>query len=387
MYGSNGGGKSNYIDGLAFMKDFVINSSKQKQANESIEVTPFLLSTETIYKPSTFEIEASVSGIHYKYRFSVNYERVHSEYLAIVTGKKERSLFERTYHKKEHDYSFFISEDFKKSDPIDPKIVRDNALLISVSSQFNGEVAQAIVDWFQSIKILSGTNYLEYIDYTAKLLDEPGAGTTLKRLLVEANLGFIDVEIERKTLTPDMLEGFPSEMKKTLLSMNKDLVRIKTVHAKREKNGRTVGEVQFDLMTDESLGSQKFFALLGPIYDSLKNGHLLIIDELDARLHPYVSRLILDFYLTPANNPRNAQFIFTTHNPQFLNKDILRRDQLLFVNKSEEECSEIYSIYSHEKNLRNDASYDKEYLSGELGAVPFDEKQKEKGKQLRIWQI
>lgn len=385
MYGANGGGKSNFLEGLSFMKYFVINSSKQKQANEAIEVTPFLLSTETLNKASYFEIEIFKSNVHYKYDFVVDNKRVYKEILSKYEGKKEKVLFQRDYVHDKTEYEFQISNEFKETDPIDPKIVRENALLISVSSQFNGKVSQDIVDWFQSITLLSGTNYLEYIDYTAELLEKPSSGNTIKRLLVEANLGFIDVEIEKKTITADMLDGIPSEMKKVLLSMKKDIVRVKTIHAKREKNGRTVGQVEFDLLNDESLGSQKFFALLGPIYDSLKNGNLLIIDELDARLHPYVSKLILDFYLSEFNNPHHAQFIFTTHNPQFLNKDILRRDQLLFVNKTEEESSEIYSAYSHEHNIRNDASYDKEYLTGNLEALPFTDINK--GKQLRIWEM
>ncbi len=382
LYGSNGGGKSNLLDGIGFMKDLVINSSKEKQAHEQIEVTPFRLSTETLNKPSLFEIEIFITNTHYKYSFVVNREKVLIEHLSQVDGKKEIDLFKRVYNSESLEYDYSISDAFVQTDPIDHKIVRENALMISVSSQFNGKTARNIVDWFQSISLLSGTNYLDYIDYTAELLDNPQYGSTLKRLLVEANLGFVDVEVEKKKITSDMLDGLPADVKKIMLSVKQDITRVKTIHTKREKNGRPVGRIEFDLLADESLGSQKFFALLGPIYDSLKNGTLLVIDELDARLHPYVSRLILDFYLTAANNPNKAQFVFTTHNPQFMNKDILRRDQLILVNKSEEESSEVYSIYQHEQNIRNDASYDKEYMSGKLGAVPFSF---DKGKQLRIW--
>ncbi|NVJ47582.1 MAG: AAA family ATPase [Cytophagia bacterium] len=384
LYGSNGGGKSNLLEAIGFMRDFVINSSKEKQAHERIEVTPFLLSTETLNKPSLFEIEIFTSEKHFSYSFILNREKVFFERLFHLEGKKEINHFTRVYNSDLEDYDYSISDTFAETDPINPKIVRENALMISVSSQFNGKTAQSIVDWFQSITLLSGTNYMDYINYTAKLLDDPQYGSTLKRLLVEANLGFIDVEVEKKKITSEMLDGLPADVKKIMLSIKQDIMRVKTIHTKREKNGRPVGRVEFDLLSDESLGSQKFFALLGPIYDSLKNGTLLIIDELDARLHPYVSRLIIDFYLTPSNNPRNAQFLFTTHNPQFMNKEILRRDQLILVNKSDQEFSEIYSIYQHELNLRNDASYDKEYMNGNLGAVPFSF---DKGKQLRIWDI
>jgi uncharacterized protein len=391
IYGQNGSGKSNLIAAMNFMTKFVINSSKEKQADESINVEEFRLSTVTINKPSFFEIEFLIDDIKYRYGFTVSKELVHSEWLYASAKIKENQVFDRSLNSENTQYNYNLDSKFRITDPVNTGLIRKNALLLSTFAQLNGELSRNIVAWFQKVTFVSGTNYTEFIDYTAKLLsDEAKPNQTILGLLKSAKLGFSNVNVEKRELTEDMLGGIPRELKSLLINTKKEILNVKTVHSKRDHQGRVVGTLEFDLMSNESLGSQKFFALVGPIYKSLLEGSLLIIDELDARLHSNLSRLIIDFYQLPINNPRHSQFIFSTHNTQFMDKSLFRRDQLYLIDKSEFDASYLYSIYGLNKvkpeapAVRNDASYEKDYLDGKYGAVPFAQ---DEGKQLNIWEL
>ena len=125
---------------------------------------------------------------------------------------------------------------------------------------------------------------------------------------------------------------------------------------------------------DESQGTQKFFELSGPIIDTLK-GRVLVIDELDAQIHPKLARAICEVFNSKELNPNNAQLIFIAHNTNILDKDLLRRDQIWFVEKDQYGASELFSLVEFKdpqngKKVRNDASYEKSYLNGIYGAVP-----------------
>lgn len=391
LYGANGSGKSNLIKSLSTMKDLVINSSKDKQVDEEIPVDFFKLSTDTINKPSTFEVAILHEGEYYRYGFSVNKEKIHREWLFTKVKNREISLFSREFLRDSNSYDYNIHPGFKELDPIDPSIVRKNALFLSVNAQFNGRISMQIVKWFSSITFISGTNYSDFIEYTADLISDGNQRRFILEVLQAANLGFYDVKVQKKEITDEMLTGLPIELKKLFLaSKNRNITNIKTLHTKRDHFGRKVGEVEFDLMTEESLGSQKFFALTGPIYNSLIKGSLLVIDEFDARLHPDLSKFIIQIFQNPLNNSRKAQFLFSSHNTQFLDKTLFRRDELFFIDKTERESSYLYNINNMSKlipdmpNVRNDASFEKDYLEGKYGAVPFN---KGSGRQLNLWDL
>jgi len=298
--------------------------------------------------------------------------------------QKRRVLGSNTYY-----YDFHPR--FKELDPIDNSIVRKNALFLSVSAQFNGKISREIVKWFSSITFISGTNYSDFIEYTADLISEGTHRRFILEVLQAANLGFNDVKVQKKEITDEMLTGLPVEFKKLFLaSKSRNITNIRTIHTKRDHHGRKVGEVEFDLMTEESLGSQKFFALSGPILNSLIKGSLLVIDEFDARLHPDLSKFIIQIFQNTLNNSRKAQFLFSSHNTQFLDKTLFRRDELFFIDKTERESSYLYNINNMSKlipdmpNVRNDASFEKDYLEGKYGAVPFN---KGSGRQMNLWDL
>ena len=124
----------------------------------------------------------------------------------------------------------------------------------------------------------------------------------------------------------------------------------------------------------ESKGTQKLFSLLGPLLDTLEKGRILVIDELDSRLHPLLTMELVKLFHSKFNK-KNAQLIFASHDTNLLRKDIFRRDQIWFAEKDEFGASDIYSLVEYKINqataVRNDASFEKDYLLGKYGGVPF----------------
>ena len=161
---------------------------------------------------------------------------------------------------------------------------------------------------------------------------------------------------------------------------------IKSHHNIYDKSGQIVGQVQLPFDGLESLGTKKAFALAGPIIDTLKTGSVLIVDELDSRLHPIFTRQIVKLFNSCKTNPLNAQLVFNTHDTNLLSyklydektgKDeyMFRRDQIFFAEKDNVEATHIYSLIEFkkkdDKKVRNDASFEKDYLNGIYGAIPY----------------
>ncbi|NJN24349.1 MAG: ATP-binding protein [Acaryochloridaceae cyanobacterium RL_2_7] len=126
----------------------------------------------------------------------------------------------------------------------------------------------------------------------------------------------------------------------------------------------------FDIQDQESEGTQKIFALAGPLVDILENGRVLVVDEFDARLHPLISRAIVELFNSGESNPNNAQFILMTHDTNLLTNRIFRRDQIWFTEKDQYGATDLYSLAEY-KGVRNDDPYENNYIKGRYGAIPY----------------
>ena len=132
----------------------------------------------------------------------------------------------------------------------------------------------------------------------------------------------------------------------------------------------------------ESNGTRKMFHLFDFFMDALKNGMVLFVDELDAKLHPLLTRYIINLFHNSEKNIGNGQLIYSTHDTVNLNKETFRRDEIWFVEKDKNGVSELYSLSDYiiedengnAKKVRNDATYNKDYLTGRYGAIPVLEK-------------
>ncbi len=367
IYGANASGKSNLVKAVSFMRDFVLNSSRETQIEDPIKVEVFRLSTETEDQPSFFEVVFLLKGTKYRYGFEVTTQRVVAEWLFWVPKVKEARLFERQLD------DIKLGTGFKEGKGIEER-TRSNALFLSVVAQFNGDISKHILFWFTRINVNLGIDVTRDMGEALWRLQAIYARENVLRFIEDLDIGINSLHPER------VLQHSPSGREFSELQEAKEAVeqslgtlteirRIKTLHPKYDSDGNVVGSEWFDLTAHESAGTQRLFSVALPIMDTLKNGFILLVDELDARLHPLITCALIGLFNSKQRNPNGAQLVFTTHDTNLLSNQRFRRDQIWFTEKDRFGASHLYSLA--EFKVRNDASYEKDYIQGRYGAIPF----------------
>ncbi len=370
VYGANSSGKSNLCKAMRFMRFFVINSSKDRQAEEPIPVRNFRLNSACDNKPSSFEMVFIQEGVRYRYGFEATQKYVSSEWLFRVVPKKRKE--ELLFCRERQEYE--LGREYQKTKDITQR-TRDNALFLSVDAQFNGIISLAVLKWFRNLVVISGleqrwdeaitlSGNKEYIDSeflpALKIID---AG--IESIAVEK----IDFDLDQ---TPEIMKQILHTLKK-LNSRNVELpnetFKINLMRRKYDDAKKFVSVEKFDLINEESMGTQKYFGLLSPVIRALKNSQVLVVDELESSLHPIMTRHLVQMFHAHDGNTLPAQLIFNTHDTNLLNKNLFRRDQIWFTEKNRYGATELYSLIEYK--VRNDASFQKDYLEGRYGAVPF----------------
>ena len=372
VYGANASGKSKFFEALLFMRHLVVTSSRESQKGDYIDVDPFRLDEESEQMPTEFEVIFTHDDVLYRYGFEANKERIVSEWLYYRPKTKEIELFYRDGDDiNTHDRNFS-----KGNMVIKEGLVRDNALLVSVAAQFNDATCIAVIDWFKSIKTISGLHESSYKGYTMNRTKDPIHKAQILNLLKAADLGIQDIQLQN--LEIDKLpKGISDELKaKIIKEVNenkKELISdVLTTHKKYNSLKKAYDTVHFSLDDDESSGTKKFFALTGPILDVLENGDILVVDELDSKLHPNLVGKIVSLFNSKELNQKNAQLIFNTHNTNLLKEDLFRRDQIWFTEKNKYGASKLYSLADFKSDsVRKSEPFEENYIRGKYGAVPF----------------
>ena len=372
IYGANASGKSNLIAAIEFMRQFVLNSSKNTQADEPIPVEVFRLNSESVTQPAHFEMVFIMGGTQYRYGFEITAAKVVAEWLFYVPKAREARLFER------RNNEFTLSKIFKEGKNLKDK-TRDNALFLSVVAQFNGATSIKILEWFASLAIISGMRHDTLQLYTLQVFDNSQYRNEIVELVKRLDVGIDTIQlkktpsnlfnIQKKLNLPDKFKGVVDEIKRVQGNDNTQYVEIITTHRKFDAAGNEIEPELFDMTDNESEGTKKLFALAGPLIDILAKGRVLLVDELDAQLHPLITRALINLFNSNETNSRNAQLIFATHDTNLLSKDIFRRDQIWFAEKNRFGETQLYSLAEY--NVRNDASYESNYIQGRYGAIPF----------------
>ena len=341
VYGANASGKSNFIKALEFFKWYVINSSKDIQAGERVNIESFRLNSLTASEPSYFEAIFCDEENQYRYGFEADNSLVHSEWLYQKANKKRAKEIELFYREKDN---FDIHTKFVVGKELAGKrMVRANALLLSVAAQFNDPTAVEIMKWLNDTTIISGSNDEKIWNTATIQLDD----IKMKQRIVEFSR-YADLGIE---------------------NIEKIDNAIVSTHTQYDEEGHEVKTITFPFRKNESEGTIKYFSLAYPIIDALDNGKRLIIDEFDSKMHPLLTCRIIALFNSKETNPQNAQLIFTTHDTNLLSANIFRRDQVWFTQKDRYGATELYSLAEYK--VRNDASFEKDYLSGKYGAIPI----------------
>lgn len=372
VYGANASGKSKLFEALGFMKHFVISSSKDSQKGDKIDVEPFRLNLESEKLPSEFEVVFTHENVLYRYGFEVDTKSVVSEWLYYRPKTKEIELFYRDKNKFEtHERNFQ-----KGKTVIKEGLVRDNALLISVSAQFNDSTSISVVNWFKQLKTISGLKGSGYQGFTMGRTEDPIHRARILDLLKAADFGIQDIKLQKlevDKLPKEMPKAIKDKITKEINEENAEFISdVLTIHKKYDANHNPVDTDNFSMDDHESSGTRKFFALSGPILDVIENGHTLVVDELDSKLHPNLVCKIVLLFNSKKLNKKNAQLIFNTHDTNLLSSGLFRRDQIWFTDKNRFGEAKLYSLADFKSDqVRKTEAFEENYIRGKYGAVPF----------------
>lgn len=371
IYGANSSGKSNLIKAMSTMRRLVLQTFERSSTSE-LEVTPFLLQLENEDQPSFFEVLFLINDVRYRYGFEVDNDSVKAEWLFEAKKNAEKPLFMR-----END-GIEVMKAFSEGKDLEVK-TRDNALFLAVVDQFNGKIAKSIMAWFNNFVTISGLSHENYTGVTFTLLDNDKTNRLLQDFYNTTDLGFDNVKLNKKEfdasrLPKDMPESIMQELSTKM--QGKMMVNATTLHKKYNKQNKVIGSVEFDMDSQESSGTNKVFNISGPVFDVLNDGGVLVIDELDASLHPLLTLAITKLFNSKEHNPKDAQLIFATHDTNLLSYGNYRRDQIYFVEKDQYGASDLYSLVEYKeegaiKAIRKDRSFEKDYIQGRYGAIPF----------------
>jgi AAA15 family ATPase/GTPase len=376
IYGNNASGKSNLLEAMGFMKQTVLSSFRDALMENSERKFPlekFALNTQTEQEPSYFEISFIEKGTKYRYGFEIDSDKIVAEWLFHTTSK-EVYLFKREFQKIEINKSAF-KEGLGKEDD-----VKENVLFLSLLATLGKETSTSIVDWFKKFNFVNGIHdrghkrytidklksdkqFFNWVLHFVKYLEIANLSTT------EEDVNEIDFENLREKEGDEEIINLLTSIQK-IQSKQPKRDQLITYHRKYDENNVLVDVVPFNFDKQESEGTKKLLYLLGPWYDTLQNGRVLIIDELDSRLHSHLTLRLIDFF--HRFNKSNAQLICVLHDISLLNKAIFRRDQIWFVEKNQFGASELVSLGDFKTDkVRNKSAFDKNYSDGKYGAIPY----------------
>ena len=378
IYGKNGGGKSNVIRAFWLAVQFIRNAQRTQHERAAIPVKPFALNDYSEKEPTEFAFEYTSGGMKYWYGFAATREKVYSEYLYHAPKGQKALVFKRT----EQEFSF--TEDKIKRAMIGD-MVAENQLFFSVACTMNDAASVAAMRWFRDEVFFSR----DYSDIPSRLMEyseDPNMLKAIADYAKAADLGIQDMqfEINSKEIENDraLPNNIPEGVKTALIqfmhalaeSTNNGEVRLKmgevsakASHQGKNRNGQ-MASYSLEL-SDESDGTRKLMALAPAIESALRTGGVLLVDELERELHPMLVNYIVAKFQSKASNPNGAQIVFTTHNTELMNLELLRKDQLYFVDKRDKDgISELYTI--SEFSTRTTENIRKGYLVGKYGATP-----------------
>lgn len=355
IYGHNASGKSNFIKALIFFKEFILFSHTQN-ANDKIPVTSFKLDKKYLKKPSFFEIEFLLENKRYQYSFSCDEINIFSEKL-YEDGKK---IFNR-----EQNNEFKFANSYSKYKKYSDQTL-ENMLLLSRAVNLKDEgILKQIYLWIKDSLNISladpMTDDFEKENTAELILKSKKFKKKVLNILESCDLGIVDIEVTEKSEDDLPTNMISRKMKRFLI----DEYKIEFIHEQEEGDKINYIKLKYD---EESTGTQKIFNLSSKLIEGFEKNKIIIIDELEKNLHPLILQHLVQIY----NDRKNklSQLIFTTHNTDLLNLNILRRDQIWFMEKDPNKNTSLVSIFDF-KGVRKDLDIKKAYYSGRFGAIPI----------------
>ena len=352
IFGPNAGGKSNVLKALSYLLSRVLMPIKASKSSIKLlgvylqQGSPFLLDDVSKANPTEFEVFFRTASAQYQYQLILMGEDVVEEYLYSVKTPCERRKYVKIFERDEDGIR--LGSAIKKANT--QQISSAIPYLSFLAINYNFQEIEDVINWFMRCC---------FIDYGVRGSDHRIAAwlcdEDIKPLILTL-LSSIDIPISNYELLKDTNEE------------GQETRRLVTTH--------TVNGQDYSMnLRDESEGTIKILSAIPYVIDVLTQGGVLLVDELDAKLHPRLLRAILNLYTTPEINIKHAQLIFTCHDLTIMRSDILRRDEICFAAQNEDSASELWSLYDIRDeqggHIKTSAAYDKQYLAGRYGADPY----------------
>jgi hypothetical protein len=396
IYGPNASGKSNLILALGFAHLFMLTAvnSPPTSGQRAIEhplLRPFLLSTQERQAPTEFELIFVHVDVRYQYGLVLDRELIHEEWLIAFPKGQPQTWFERRLREAEpaeperarqptlfdglpgsqgldnDRYTWYFGPRLGGEKQRLADITRPDVPFLAAAATFGNLQLRTVFDWFATrLAVLNPWGRPDLFGETARLAaDDPQLRAALKALLSHADIGIDDFSVRVIPATDGaVLARLPSELQQALSGMSFQRTEVKMCHPAPET---AEGYIEF-AGEDESLGTQRFFSIAGPIILALKRGQVLTVDEIDDSLHPLLVRRLVELFHSPETNPQGAQLIMNTHDATMLDTRLFRRDQIWFTEKDSTGSSRLYPLSDY--SPRKEEALSKGYLHGRYGAVP-----------------
>ncbi len=380
IYGKNGAGKSNVIRAFWLAVQFVRNAQRTQHEKAPIPLTPFLLDDYTKNQPSEFEFTYVVDGIKYIYGFSANSKVILTEYLYHAPKGQKAIIFTR-----ENQSFKFTENSEKRMKELISEAVGPNQLFFSIACTMNYKPCIMAMKWFREKIAFSR----DFNDIPKQLIEYSNNKNMLNSIISyakQADVGISEMTFEFNDKQANSILDIPDEVPediKSILSsfidalaaspnISETVISSHEIKAKSLHKGiSSTGEIaSFALeLADESDGTRKLMALAPAIELCLNEGGILIVDEIEKEMHPMLVEFIVAKFQSNTTNKANAQLIFTTHNSELMNMEIIRKDQIYFTDKDRQTgASELYNLMEFSPSTNTNIR--KSYLLGKYGATP-----------------
>jgi len=378
IYGANASGKSNLLKAMRFFDSFVETSAtKMNQGDEISGGQPFRLLEGQSSRPSEFAAKFVAQGTTYEYGFSVTRARVCDEWLYRFggTGRRQRIL-ERRWNVEAAKAEWKFAASLERDARILSEKTRDNGLALSRGAELNIDILRDVFMWFHGH--LWVFDLSQSYPFAAQLLertairvkDDAAFRKKIERIVRHADLGIERLSVEERAIS---LEDFPPEVRQLVAKRaGADGGDLRELSVRTSHRGDDQRMVEFDLERDESRGTQRLFAVAGPLVDAMDKGAVVVIDELECSLHPLLVRKLIELFQSDHANRTGAQLIFATHDSTLMDPTLFRRDQLWLVEKDRAGASSLFSLYDFgtKERPRNTEAFQRNYLAGRYGGVP-----------------
>jgi len=364
IYGPNASGKSNVLKAFTVFRAMILESLLRSTLKSDLPNRFFKLSSETIDKPSFFEVEFLIDDKVHIYGFEIDKQKICAEWLRQKKGKK--NLFKRV------GQEINSNRYFKEATATLKKQTAENVLFLTLLASNNGKLSQKIIEFFRNTNYVSGTQRGSTLGFSIdRFMESDQLAEKIKKLIIMADFGVVDIEASKTMMIAGDIDDIPDKLKQIIFAENSQVTapQLKFYHELFDGKQKSVEKVALDFFSEESEGTRQMFALAAPIIDTLEKGKVLFIDEIDASLHPILCQYIVALFNSKEKNPHNAQLIFTTHDVSLLKNDLLRRDQIYFTEKNKYGATQLFSLadISERKGL----DYAKRYLEGRYDALPY----------------